>query len=292
MKQREQRQAQRQSAWKRFAYLWLLLLLFIIAACGEQKPAGHTAPHPAPTTTAAPLQGKTPDALALDMLNNIKANGFNGKPSINNGLGGLWINWRYGTKPLQTNLNGSGFADDPKQDPPRHDKLTDLRYVHALWLYKSLHKQDHQFDKDLARYTAIVKHEFTDIKNERGWLYDLFVDLYQLSGDRFYQLAANSLASYFYNTLYHQDTGIAFLTNSEHPHGYYRADLALEQGCALIQAGKTFNMSEWEDAGRRLVQTVYKTAYLSQYHLLLYQLDNVLLPGGAINPNPRIYRGV
>ncbi|HKD76652.1 MAG TPA: hypothetical protein VKB76_14205, partial [Ktedonobacterales bacterium] len=42
------------------------------------------------------------DALILDMLTNIKANGYNSATS------GLWINWRYGSNPLQTNFNGSG----------------------------------------------------------------------------------------------------------------------------------------------------------------------------------------
>ncbi|HEY7418355.1 MAG TPA: hypothetical protein VH593_24450, partial [Ktedonobacteraceae bacterium] len=47
-------------------------------------------------------------AMERDVLNNIMQNGFDGNPGINNGLGGLWVNWIYGTNPLQTNLNGSG----------------------------------------------------------------------------------------------------------------------------------------------------------------------------------------
>lgn len=44
-----------------------------------------------------PCGAAGPDAIVLDMLRNIHANG------INQAAGGLWINWRYGSKPLQTN---------------------------------------------------------------------------------------------------------------------------------------------------------------------------------------------
>src|SRR5207249_310694 len=106
-------------------YVCLLLVLFIIAGCGSQKPATHVTP---PTTTppqaTQEAQNKSADVVARDMLDNIKKHGYNANPSVNNGLGGLWINWRYNSDPFQTNLNGSGFADNPGQNPPRHDQLT------------------------------------------------------------------------------------------------------------------------------------------------------------------------
>ncbi|MBE3557896.1 MAG: hypothetical protein IMW89_01555 [Ktedonobacteraceae bacterium] len=271
----------------RSGYCWLALLLVIcclVAGCG----GAHRKAAP-PTPVAAPGSA---DAIILAMLNNIKENGYNANPAINDSLGGLWINWRYGTRPLQTNLNGSGFADGPERNPPRHDQLTDLRYLHALWLYKSLHPADTQFDGELKRYTAIVKHEFARPENERGWLYDLLIDLYQLSDDAFYRQAARSLAHYFASVLYHPDSGLSYRTSPDHPRGYYRVDLALEQGCALIQAGTLFNEPGWRAAGLRLVEQVYAAAYLPRYHVLLYQLDNVLLPDGRANPNPTIFRGL
>jgi hypothetical protein len=83
---------------------------------------------------AGPRSSPTADEVILAMLRNIQANGFNPNKAINNGLGGLWINWGTGSRPLATNWNGSGRPDGPEVDPPRHDVLTDLRYLHALLL--------------------------------------------------------------------------------------------------------------------------------------------------------------
>jgi hypothetical protein len=227
----------------------------------------------------------------MDMLNNIKENGYNADSSINDGKGGLWINWRYGTRPLVTNLNGSGVPDSQGDGSLRHDPLTDLRYVHALWLYKKLHPDDAQFDGELARYSAIVKYEFASPDNERGWLYDMFIDLYRLSNDTFYRDAARELAQYFFKKLYHPEAGAIYKVGSGHSNGYSRVDLSLEAGCALIQAGTLFNQPDWIRAGRRVVDTLYQTSYLEQYHVFLTQMDNVTLPGGKLNPDPLIYRG-
>src|SRR5690348_16466511 len=146
--------AKRCSPYRRFIGIYLLLLLLSgIAACGggERQPPPHVEQTTPPTTPAAtnPLIAQS---VIVDMLNNIKENGYNADSSINSGKGGLWINWRYGTTPLVTNLNGSGVPDSQGDGSLRHDPLTDLRYVHALWLYKKLHLGDTQFDGELARY--------------------------------------------------------------------------------------------------------------------------------------------
>src|SRR6266699_3322897 len=110
--------------------LLALLLMLTIAACGGKAPPAQTKPTP----TAIPGSSA---AIILEMLNNVKTNGYNANPAINNGLGGLWVNWRYGSNPLQTNMNGAGVPDSPDLNLPRHDPLTDIRYLRALWLYKS-----------------------------------------------------------------------------------------------------------------------------------------------------------
>jgi hypothetical protein len=226
----------------------------------------------------------------MDMLNNIKENGYNPDASINAGKGGLWINWRYGTRPLVTNLNGSGIPDSDSSGSLRHDPLTDLRYVHALWLYKSLHPGDKQFDRELARYSSIVKYEFASPDNDRGWVYDMFIDLYRLSKDTFYRDTARELARYFFSKLYHPQAGAIYKVSSDHASGYYRVDLSLEAACALIQAGTLFKQPDWVHAGRQVVNTLYQTAYLAQYHVFLTQMDDVTLPGGKLNPDPLIFR--
>ncbi|HLZ61467.1 MAG TPA: hypothetical protein VKR06_31345 [Ktedonosporobacter sp.] len=274
---------------------FLLLLLLSLASCwgGSQPPSGGTSGTPTVSPSAMPTRAPTnADAIILDMLTNIKANGYNGDPGVNKGLGGLWINWRYGTNPLEVNLNGSGYPDGDSKKPPRHDVLTDLRYIHALWLYKSQHPNDTQFDSEIARYTPIVKNEWAQPKNERGWLYDELIDIYHLSQNTFYQQAAHDLVSFYFTTLYHPATGLIYKVDAQHPQGFYRVDLALESACALIQASTVFNEPSWQDAGQKIIKNLYATAYLPQHHAFLYVLNNVIMPDGSMNMNPDIYRGV
>jgi hypothetical protein len=117
------------------------------------------------------------------------------------------------------------------------------------------------------------------------------VGLYQLSKDPFYQQAAYALAAYFDTQLYKSAVGAIYKTNSAHPNGYYRVDLALEAGCALIQAGTTSNQPGWVNDGQHIVQFVYNHAYLPTYHVFLFQMDGVVLPDGAVNPDEPIFRG-
>src|ERR1017187_6528775 len=124
--------------------------------------------------SAAPETNRSPEAVTLAMLKNIQENGFNSDARINAGLGGLWINWRAGSKPLLVNFNGSGAPD--KIDPPRHDALTDFRYLHNLLAWKHQHPQDAQFDGELKKFDAIVKLEYAGTLDQRGWLYDELVD--------------------------------------------------------------------------------------------------------------------
>src|ERR1700685_2481368 len=120
-----------------------LAAAIITMAAGAILPAAKAADNPA-------------QDIAYAMLQNLQQNGFDSDPRVNDGLGGLWINWRTGSKPLLVDFNGSGVTD--KTSVPRHDPLTDFRYLHNLLSWKHQHPQDTQFDSELARYTAIVKH--------------------------------------------------------------------------------------------------------------------------------------
>ncbi len=148
------------------------------------QPRVLSLPTPTPTVPAATVEG-----IVVNVPKNIHTNGFDGQ--ANDGLGGLWINWRYGTQPLQTNFDDAGNAHGSSV-PPRQDRLVDLRYVHTLWLYKRQHLDDVQFDGELMKYTNIVKHEFTNHPDERGWVFDTLVDLYRLSHDAFYKHAVQA----------------------------------------------------------------------------------------------------
>ena len=236
--------------------------------------------------TAAP---RTVDEVIVDMMSNIRDNGLNPDPKINDGLGGLWINWRYGTHPLQVNFKGSGEPDGPG-DKPRHDVLTDQRYLHNLLLYKNLHPQDTRFDADLDRFRKIVRLEFVGSKNERGWLYDEFIDMYKLSGDEFYRGVARSLVESYAAGVSKGPAPVNFKKNPNHPNGYYRVDNMLQQGAALLQAAHEFKKPEWESTGRKMIEFIYTHAYFKQYRCFAIIMDDLLTPGGKINPNETIYR--
>src|SRR5579859_5015895 len=262
----------------------------------------QTQPTPTATTTQPAASSGAINTMIVDMLHNIQQNGFDKNASINNGLGGLWINWRYGTNPLQVNLNGSGNPDGPGVKL-RHDELTDLRYVHALWMYKNQNPGDTQFDSELTKYTAIVKREFAGTHNERGWVYDELIDIYNLSQDSFYSQTACSLAQYYFTTFYDAKAGLIYKASSaNNANGTgsgaagsqqpQRVDLALEIGCALVHAGVLFNQPDWKAAGEKSIQQLYATAYIAQYHEFVYLTTNILLPDGTANPNPSIYNGM
>jgi hypothetical protein len=239
-----------------------------------------------PVAAASPSS----DELILAMLHNIQANGFNASPAVNQGLGGLWINWRTGTRPLAVNWNGSGTPDGAAVDPPRHDPLTDLRYLHALLLYKHQHRRDRQFDADVARMVPIVKLEFANSHNERGWIYDELIEMGNASGDLWYHQAARGLAEFYADKFYRPGIGVMYKTSSRHLHGYYRVDLALEAGCALIQAGTVFHEPAWAAKGRQIVKFVQEHAYVPEHHLYLHLMDEVVAADGTANPSQKIVR--
>lgn len=254
-----------------------LILAFVIAALLAAGLAGAQAP------------SRTPAGAALEMLEDIHANGLNADPALNGGLGGLWINWRYGSRPLQVNLNGTGAPDGDAVKPERHDVLTDLRYLHDLYLYKKLSPADTRFDGDIARFRKIAELEWTDTHNERGWLYDELIDMARLSGDPFFKQTARGLAANYAAGLAKSPAGVIFKKNAKHAQGYYRVDLALETGCALIQAGVEFGEPKWIETGRKTLKFVYEHAYVSKFHVFGKQMDEVLLADGGVNPNEKFY---
>src|SRR5689334_15434557 len=87
----------------------LLVTFLLISACAS---GANSSAHGDTSPTASVPSGATTtpaaESIILAMLNNVKTNGWDNNSAINNGLGGLWVNWRYGTSPLQVNLNGTG----------------------------------------------------------------------------------------------------------------------------------------------------------------------------------------
>lgn len=242
-----------------------------------------------PTLSATSITNPTVQNVEQSILDNIQANGFDGDRRVNYGLGGLWINWRYGSNPLQTNFDGSGRPYEPgNSQPPSHDILTDLRYIHNLWSYKTQYPSDDRYDSEIARYTSIIKSDFANPVDERGWLYDEFIAIYHLSHDTFYKEAALKLVS-AYAREYDPEVGSIYKKNSTTPRGSYRVDLTLESGTALIQAGVLFGNASWQQIGQNIVNYIYAHAYIPRYHLFADMMDNVLQADGSPNPEQDFY---
>ncbi len=263
-----------------FSFSVLLMLALLLAGCSQTGNASSI-------THLSTRGSATIQNTEIDLLTNMKDNGFD---NDSNRPGGLWVNWRYGTQPLQTNINGTGEPDSAGISPPRHDILTDLRYIHNLWSYKRQNPADTSFDGEIARYTPIIKSEFANSHNERGWLYDESIALYQLTHDTFYRDMAFSLAN-SYARAYRARVGSIYQTSADHPYGSYRVDMVLEEGCALIQAGTFFQRPAWRQIGTNIVTFVYAHAYIAQYHTFADQMDAVLLSDGTVNPGEQFYIG-
>ncbi len=274
------------------ALLTLLVVLCTAApgfAAGSGRHSSLVQPRvlflPTPTAT---VPAATVERIVVTVLQNIRTNGFDAQ--ANDGLGGLWINWRYGTQPLETNFDDAGNAHGSSV-PPQQDRLVDLRYLHTLWLYKTQHRDDAQFDGELMKYTSIVKHEFSGQPDERGWVFDTLVDLYHLSHDAFYKHAAQAEVVFLDTKRFHRSVGAYYKTSRTHPRGYYPVDEALEAGCALLQAGSLFHHKQWTRDGKTILAFVYQHAFLRRYHVFVSYMDNVLLAKGKLNPTETFFRG-
>ena len=258
----------------------VFLLVFVSTAMPGSAAGRSTRTSAIPRTDVA--------GVVVDVLHNMQSNGFDAE--ANDGQGGLWLNWRYGTDPLQTNFDATGFANG-SEVPPQQDRLADLRYVENLWLYTRQHPDDTQFESELMKYTTIVKAEFSDHPDERGWVFDTLMTIYHLSHDSFYKQAAQAEAQFLDTAHFHRKLGAYYKTSSSHPHGYYPVNEALETGAALLQAGSLLNHAQWSKDGKTILAFVEKHAFLSHYHVFASYMDNVLLPNGKLNPMETFFRG-
>jgi hypothetical protein len=296
----------------------LLLLGLACAACGGGNPTADATPtalQPLPVvsgggTTAmaaapagaspgalTPVTGQAPagDALQIEqaVLDNIAANGFDSVPGVNGGAGALWINWRTGSDPLATNWNNTPAAECAVRSgvaqcinaPPRTDRLTDLRYLHALALYHNQHPGDARYDAQLARWAGVVKAAWAGAHDERGWTYDALVDLTRLTGDQWYVTTAAGQAKFYSTTVFHASCHCLYYTTPQHPQGYYRPVDTVEEAAALASEGARTGNQAYVQQGHEALQFVLDHGYLRTWHTFPFAWDNVLNTDGSVNPN-------
>ncbi|MFI1801151.1 DUF4832 domain-containing protein [Streptomyces sp. NPDC020379] len=219
-------------------------LLFALVLLSPVAPyATHALERPAKAANEA-------RAMAVDLLRNMRDNGDNNCPGKANGL---YINWRYGTDPLEVNFGSNGTPD--ATPCARHDRLTDLRFLHNLLHYKKLAPEDTQFDHAITRYTEIVKSDFANGHDDRGWAYFEFSRLAALSTDPFFAATARS-------------TVRKWLGEQPKPD---RGDWAVEQAAAMIHLGTSTGDDTLVQQGRSRLEAAYRTYYNGQYHVILSQ---------------------
>lgn len=192
--------------------------------------------------------------------------------------GGAYINWIPG---VGVNFNGL-YQPQAPGTYLGHDALTDLRFLHDLWLYASAHPTDHQFDASITRYTAVVKKEFGAKADRRGWIYDELMAIGSLSHDPWYSSTAKGMGA-VYSLWFNAKVGTIFQTSSTIPKGYYRTDEAIEQGAVLIEAGITFGQPLWVEQGRDVLDFVQQHAYLPATGAYFRAMSNVVASDGSAN---------
>ena len=296
----------------------LLVMMILCAACGSGRSSGATPTPLQPLNTgsattatppgtapgggaAPPVTGTSATAAQVEqaVLDNIAANGFDSVPGVNGGLGALWINWRTGSAPLTTNWNNVPAAECTAPATTaqcnvaaRTDRLTDLRYLHSLALYRSQHTGDTRYDAQITRWKAIVKSMWSNARDERGWTYEVLVEIGRLTGDQWFTDTAAGQARYYSTSVYHASCRCLYFTNSAHPRGYYRPVDTVEEAAALAEEGVRAGNATYLQQARDALQFVVDHGFLRQWHAFPYAWDNVLTASGSVNPDPTFAAGL
>ena len=230
-----------------FPIISVILLVFILFMMSHQMPA-------------LGQQAETVDTNVLlttmlsQTINSINQYGWN--PAVN----GYHINW-YRNNP--TTYQNAG-----------HDGQNELRMYQAMVGYKYLHPQDTSFDSAIQRLLPTFNAEWKNSTLAKGWVYFTFLRLREYTQDTAtWDATMENWAASVYHSI-PTDTGV--------PHGPivddtganaptcpdgFRVDQTLEDGLALIDAGKRYNNAAWAQAGTREVQIVTQQALNTRYNL-------------------------
>jgi len=202
----------------------------------------------------------TPQSAVLAMLKNIQANGWN--PAT----GHLFINWRTGTNPLQTDFQTSGKTDAQMGvKPPRQDGHTTLRYLENLYLWRHW-QNDHQFDSEITKAEQAAKSWLgTSPSNPRGWVYFDLCDMATYSGDAFWQDMASKLVDSWKN----YPAPVKSVAGSNDP--TQRTDWHIEVGCAMVAEGRRRNDQAMIQSGQQRIDTAWSLNVDPQKHVLWSQ---------------------
>ncbi len=98
----------------------LAVSLIVVTACtgGGPRPRGAPSGSVSPSlpgSTSAPVAPGQTDMVVRALFTTMATEGHNPDPTLNGGLGALYINWRHGTNPLVVNIGGGDRASSPSR---------------------------------------------------------------------------------------------------------------------------------------------------------------------------------
>src|SRR5437016_1493098 len=205
------------------------------------------------TTVSTPLASTELDTMVKQTLDDITQYGWDSTTQ------GVHINWYRNNPSVQQN--------------PHHDGQNDLRDYEVMVWYEARHPGDTSQQAAIARLLPTIKVEWGQSTLPKGWIYFLFQRLAQYSGNAGYW--TNTMENWAATVYRGIDPAVGV------PHGSvkdstaanaptcpdgYRVDQNIENGLALIDAGKRFGNQAWMQAGAREVSIIMQQAFVSKYH--------------------------
>ena len=245
----------------------MLSLVVLVVACSNVK--GSTISHSTPAIPSEPTRVGTPstlsptiDMIAQQVLTNMHLHAWN-PAAMTRGIvtGGLFINWKM-DDPSVTNNTRIGSDGTTLHN---HDPQVDLRYLTALAEYHLIHPQDHTYDTDLKRVTAVVLTDFQRYSLPKGWIYFYLLRAGLMLQESALVDEAHAVANDFYTNWYDPALGVVY--NHVHTPGDYATNYTLECGTALIDAGLRWQRPDWVSAGEKTIDHTIAVALNPQYHL-------------------------
>jgi len=163
---------------------------------------------------------------------------------------GLAVNWNELDGKTVYDWNGTGQPDPcPAPYATRHqDRMTTLRFLHALLLYKA-DTGSTQFESEISNVEGTVLGLFTTSNPDpRGWAYDDMTEIAKLSGNsKFTDIADAMLALY-----------------ARSPYKDTRPDYQFEEASALVQSGEPAYVTQ----GTAELNSYWNSYYLGNLQLI------------------------
>ncbi|WP_169311976.1 InlB B-repeat-containing protein [Pseudopedobacter saltans] len=209
--------------------------------------------------------------IAIDVLDGVSSMGWD--PANQ----GIYINWH--RENFQQVNSESGGASDLRDEPTRHDTQNDIRALQHYYWWKWLNNGDTRYDLAIARLLPTVKSKFKTSSSEKGWMYYVFLRLYQYADSQaekdFWEGVILQWAPKMinkidptYGVIYQNGLGNCDCgSKTIYLDKAYRVGHNVQMGAALVDAGTRFNKPDWVTKGYALTMKAYEQAFVESYGL-------------------------